>query len=110
MTVTFKEASVLAHTLGVNLLHAKESKKAADKRLPKSFYRNRFCASEGHDDLEHLVSLSEKGLMEKGGTINQGTATLWYVTSSGEGWLRDNFDDLVKNENTSKNARSKKRS
>lgn len=110
MEVTFKEASILAHTLGVNLLHAKESKKAVDKRLPKSFYRNRFCASENHDDFAHLASLSEKGLMSRGCTINQGTATLWYVTSAGEDWLRDNFDDLIKNENTAKNARYNKRS
>ena len=110
MELTFKEASILAHTLGVNLLHAKVSKKAVDKRLPKSFYRNRFCASENNDDFECLVSLSNKGLMNKGCTINQGTATLWYVTSAGEDWLRDNFDDLIKNENTAKNGRYNKRS
>jgi hypothetical protein len=91
----FDEASIIAHSLGINLLHAKMSKKVSDRRLPNEFKRNRFCTSEGHSDLDKVLSLQKAGLMRKGGTINQGTATMWYVTSKGEERFREEFPNLI---------------
>jgi len=57
MPITFEQAEILGHSLGVNLLHAKQSTKKRDKKLPKEFYRNRFCAGDGHNDLPTLQAL-----------------------------------------------------
>lgn len=98
--MTFDEASIIAHSLGIDLLYAKASKKPSDRKLPKQFSQNRFCASENHSDIDKILSLEKAGLMRKGGTINQGTATMWYVTSEGEERLREEFPNLINKRRT----------
>ena len=83
MTITFEQAEILSHSLGINLLHAKQSHKKSDKKLPKEFYRNYFCAGNEHDDLSTLKALEKMGYMAQGQKINQGLHTLWYVTDDG---------------------------
>jgi hypothetical protein len=63
--LSFKETSLIAHSLGINLYNAKVSKKKKDKKLPTSFYRNYFCASPGHTDYVTLDSLEKRGILHK---------------------------------------------
>lgn len=95
MPITFKQAEILGHSLGVNLFHAKQSSKKRDKKLPKEFYRNRFCAGAGHDDLPILQSLEKMGYMAQGEKINAGHDTLWYVTDEGIRRFRECFDSMI---------------
>lgn len=78
-----KELEIVGHSLGINVYHAKVSKKKRDKKIPKEYYRNRFCASENHEDWVFLVSLEEQKIMKRGVKINEGRDTLWYVTDFG---------------------------
>lgn len=82
----------MGHALGINFYHAKKSKKKADRKLPKEFYRNRFCASDDHDDMPTLVALEKMGYMERGIKINDGTSTLWFTTELGEARFRECFE------------------
>ncbi len=96
-TMTFKQVEILGHSLGVNLFRAKESNKKKDKKLPKEFYRNRFCAGDGHDDLSTLQSLEKIGYMAQGQKINEGRDTLWFVTEEGERRFRESFEYFINN-------------
>lgn len=95
MRITFKQAEILGHSLGINLLHAKESRKKSDKKLPKEFYRNRFCAGNGHGELPTLQALEKMGYMAQGQKINQGRDTLWYVTDEGVKRFRECFESVI---------------
>ncbi len=64
--MTEKQLQIIGHTLGINVYHAKLSKNKKDKKLPKEFYRNYFCAdSERHSDYPILVELENLGFMER---------------------------------------------
>lgn len=95
MSITFKQAEILGHSLGINLFHSKKSTKKRDKKLPKEFYRNRFCAGTGHDDLHVLQSLEKMGYMAQGQKLNEGRDTLWYVTDEGIKRFREVFESIV---------------
>lgn len=101
MAIDFKEFEIIAHSLGINLLHAKTSKYKRDKKLPKEFYRNRFCTSEGHTDLPIIEILVSFGYMAKGQTMNSGrdAYTFWHVTNEGITHFRENWESIVINEN-----------
>ena len=62
--LTEKEIDILGHTLGINVYHAKISKKRQDKKLPKEFYRNYFCANTTHDEFTILNKLQKDGWMK----------------------------------------------
>ena len=95
MDLSEKQIEIIGHSLGVNVYHAKKSKKKADKRLPKDFFRNRFCAGEAHNELPILISLEQIGFMKIGGKINEGRDSLWYVTESGISAFRSLFSSFV---------------
>jgi hypothetical protein len=95
MPITFKETEILGHSLGVNILSAKRSIKKRDKKLPKEFYRNRFCAGDDHEDLPVLQSLEKMGYMARGQKINGGRAIIWYVTDEGIKRFREYFESIV---------------
>lgn len=59
----YKELDVIGHSLGINVYHAKLSKKKKDKKLPKEFYRNYFCTNENSSDFSLLTSLVKVELM-----------------------------------------------
>lgn len=86
---------ILGHTLGVNVYHAKNSKLKRDKKLPKEFYRNRFCAGENHDDINTLKELVLLGYMETGFTINQGKDTFYHATDLGTEKFIEEFKKYV---------------
>ena len=92
LPLSFEQVEILGHSLGVNVLHAKNSTKKKDKKLPKEFYRNRFCAGEDHDDFPTLQSLEKMGYMAQFAKINSGRDTLWYVTDEGIKIFRERFD------------------
>src|SRR5690348_13015 len=58
------ELDVVAHTLGINFYNAKLSKKKKDKKLPKEFYRNYYCASVNHHKFPVLSDLQLTGVMK----------------------------------------------
>lgn len=93
--MTEAQLSLIGHSLGINVLHAKLSKKKKDKKLPSEFYRNRFCAGENHDDMLVLLSLESAEYMSRGTTINEGRETLWYVTEAGIKAFREQFTIVV---------------
>ena len=86
--LTEAQIKIVAHTLGVDVHLARTSVKKRDKKLPKDFYQNRFCTSEGHSDLPVIEELQGLGYMEPFAKINQGTSTLWWVTEAGESIFR----------------------
>lgn len=95
MPILFKEAEVCGHSLGINLLEAKRSKKKSDKKLPDNFYRNRFCAGFGHENTPELKSLETMGYMAQRRKINEGQDTLWCVTNDGIKWFREYFQYFI---------------
>ena len=95
MPINFKQAEILGHSLGIDLLYAKQSTKKRDKKLPKEFYRNRFCAGDGHSDLPTLQALEKMTYMAQGQKINNGRDTLWYVTDEGVKRFREYFESIV---------------
>lgn len=93
--IGIEHAQVMGHALGINVYHAIHSKKKKDKKLPKEYYRNRFCAGEGHDDMLILLELHGAGYMERGQRINDGQDTLWYVTDEGKRRFEILFNEYV---------------
>lgn len=84
-----KELDIIGHSLGINVYHAKRSKKKKDKKLPKEFYRNYYCAGSSHDDLSELQS---RGLMV---SWEQFGNTYFAVTESGIKLFREEFKKHV---------------
>jgi len=95
MSISIKQVQILGHSLGIDLLNAHISAKKRDKKLPKEFYRNRFCAGDGHDDVATLQSLEKIGYMAQGIKINSGKETLWYVTDEGKKRFRECFESII---------------
>lgn len=93
--MTKRQLEIVGHSLGINVYHAKRSKRKSDKRLPKDFYRNRFCAGESHDDYPVLKELERLGFMKIGSAINGGKDFLWYVTESGIRDFRSSFFSFI---------------
>lgn len=94
-TITFEQCEILGHSLGINVFHAKNSHKKKDKKLPKEFYRNRFCAGDGHSDLATLQELEKMGFMVQSHKINDGRDTIWCVTDEGINSFREYFQFIV---------------
>jgi hypothetical protein len=90
--LTEKQLDVLGHTLGINVYHAKLSKKKRDKKLPKEFYRNYFCASEGHSDYNILCELENMKLMERWYKDNY---IFFHVLEEGIPIFRENFNKII---------------
>lgn len=90
-----KHINIIGHTLGVNVYHAKRSKFKKDKKLPKEFYRNRFCAGEGSSDISGIRDLVSMGHMKAGRVINDGRDTLYYITDEGISMFRKLFSELI---------------
>lgn len=90
--LTHQELDVIGHALGVNVYHAKTSKKKKDKKIPKVFYRNYYCSSLNEDNYELLCSLKNKNLMvsnEKYGNI------YFFVTDTGIELFKKEFTDYI---------------
>lgn len=65
--ISDKEYKLMGHSLGVNTYHAEMSQSKKDKRLPKSYYRNYFCAGRVDeksisDDHQLFIDMCKKGL------------------------------------------------
>ena len=95
MPITIKHIEIMGHSLGVNVCHARNSTKKRDKKLPKEFYRNRFCAGDGHEDLPVLKELERMTYMAQGRKINDGRDTLWFVTDEGIKRFKEGFETIV---------------
>lgn len=94
--LTYSEIEILGHALGVNIYHAKVSRRKLDKKLPSVFYRNYFCASDSHDDAPILEKLVSHGLMQKGEPLKRlGGSRYWVVNSEGQQAFRLAFDALI---------------
>lgn len=89
--MTYEQTHIIGHSLGINVYHAKTTTNKRDKKLPKDFYRNRFCTSDGHDDLPTIRSLASLGYMAQGSNINNGQSTMWFVTDEGIFYFREWF-------------------
>jgi hypothetical protein len=86
---------ILGHTLGINVYHAKTSNLKKDKKLPKKFYRNYFCAGdEKHHDYPVLFELESLKLMERYTRFGQ---LLFCVTDEGIEKFKNEFNKLVGN-------------
>ncbi len=95
MELTPEQAGIIAHSLGVNLFHAKQSSKKRDKVLPADFHRNYFCASDGHNDWPTLESLERIGFVYRFVPTDSGFLTYWHVSAEGIKWFRQHFDSIV---------------
>ncbi len=94
MELTEDEIKVIGHSLGVNVYHAKNSKLKKDKKLPKEFYRNRYCAdTDKHPNYVYLKELTEKEYMESWMDGNM----LWFaVTDKGIDLFKTEFKQYIK--------------
>lgn len=90
------QINLIAHCLGVNAYHAKKSIKKKEKKLPGTFYRNRFNAGEDHEDFTALQELVELGLMEKK-SYHGIEGFVFHVGESGVKAFIDNWEDYVNN-------------
>jgi hypothetical protein len=79
--MTDKEFDIIGHSLGVNVYHARKSKKKKDKKLPIEYYRNYYQAGEGHHSWNELLHLHEIGLMSRRELFGQ---TVFHVTEEGK--------------------------
>ena len=91
--MTQKQFELIGHSLGVNVYHAKKSKKKSDKKLPKEFYRNYFQASKGHSDYEELKSLVSIGFMTNREQFEQ---EVFHVSDDGKKKFIDKFNLEIK--------------
>lgn len=88
-----KEMDIISHSLGFRLDIAKKSKLKRDKKLPKEFYRNYYCAgTERHDNFPTLKNLEDSGLMERWTQYNQ---IYFQVTDEGIQVFKENFSRLI---------------
>ena len=94
MKLTEKQLQIVGHSLGINVYHSKQSKFKKDKKLPKIFYRNRFCAGSTHSDYPILLGLETLNLMQKGHEINT-HEYLWFVTKLGIEKFRIDFNEYL---------------
>jgi hypothetical protein len=89
----YEELHILGHSLGINVYHAKHSKKKKDKKLPKEFYRNYFCAgTEAHYEFKTLETLEQAGLMHR---WNQYGQIYFGVSEKGIEVFREEFKKYV---------------
>jgi ribosomal protein S19E (S16A) len=87
------EIHIIAHSLGVNIYHAQNSRKLKDKVLPKDFYRNYYCAGSGNiDKMEELVNLEKAGFMERWEWSGQ---IYFGVTENGKKKFRKIFKKII---------------
>lgn len=79
-----EEASILAHSLGAGdqMYRAVNGTKGTTK-LPKDFYRNRFCITPGTDDYEFIQTLVAKGFMRRLVWSHTEGSEMYTVTSDG---------------------------
>lgn len=97
---TEKELHIAAHTVGINLYHAIQSKRKKDKKLPKEFYRNYFAANREGEDWKVLISMEDKGLAERFPT--QLMSLVYFgLTDKGISKFREQFKSAVSLEHKS---------
>lgn len=87
-----REFEIIGHSLGVNVYHAKLSKRKSDKKLPKEFYRNHFQADKGHHDFDMLIEMCENGLMFKRIQFDQ---QVFHVSDAGKMLFKHEFPTRV---------------
>lgn len=93
INMTYEELHILGHSLGVNVYHAKHSKKKKDKKLPKEFYRNYYCAgTDKHDGFEILEGLEKQELMHR---WNQYGQIYFGVSEKGIETFKEEFKKFV---------------
>lgn len=89
MTYTAKQIDLIGHSLGINVYHAK---KKGNTKLPKEFYRNRFCAGSLHSDRKELDALEKLGYMESWYGSHD---TFFSVTDKGIAKFRAEYKDYI---------------
>ena len=96
--ITFKEWELVAHSLGIQLLNAKQSTRKKDKELPIEFYRNYYCA--GENKISDFKNLEDSGLVNTWEKVWDERCTLVYygVTEKGiqefRDWFKINITDI----------------
>ena len=79
--MTEKEFNIIGHSLGINVYHARNSKKKKDKKLPKEYYRNYYQAGEGHHSWNGLLHMVQVGVMSRRLQFEQ---PVFHVTDEGK--------------------------
>ena len=87
--LSFSEFGKVSHALGIDLFKAVMSLKLKDKRLPKTFYRNYYNASQRQAENEGINLLVEKGIMK------QIQPEYYSVTEIGIEQFRKQFSELA---------------
>ena len=87
--LSFSDLKLVAHSLGIDLFKSVISLKQKDKKLPFSFYRNYYNASERQAGIAGIDKLVEKGFMEKS------VLNYYYVTDRGIEKFKKQFSELA---------------
>lgn len=89
--VTENQWNLIAHSIGVDVPHAKRSLRKKEKFLPDEFYRNHFCS--GKNTHEEFEALEKFGLVKK---VKQWDDQWFYfVTDEGQKEFRKYFEREV---------------
>lgn len=91
-TLTDVELDLIGHALGINVYHARLSKKKSDKKLPKEFYRNYYCATTSSDNYDVLVNLRTRDLMISQDKYDQ---VYFHVTDEGIELFKSEFNLII---------------
>jgi len=86
---SFDELKIISHSLGIDLFRAVISLKLKDKKLPISFYRNYYNASERQAAIVGIDKLIERSLME---TTQK---DYYHVTEKGIELFKKQFSELA---------------
>ena len=87
--LSFSDLKVVSHSLGIDLFTAVMSFKLKDKKLPKTFYRNYYNASERQAELAGIYNLIKLGYMACG------NPEYYYVTEKGIEQFRLQFSEMA---------------
>lgn len=92
--LSFDELKILGSCLGINVYHAKQSTNQKDKKLPKEFYRNRFCCNtEEHSDYSVLKELEKCFIVER--WLTENNQLYFFVTDFGIKCFRNEFEKQI---------------
>ena len=99
--LTDSQLKIISHSLGIDIIRAKESDNEKYKFLPEEFYRNYYCVGKSLNMTDDMKILEELGFIEK--WIN-GEQLYFEITKEGVDYFKDWFEKeiTVKRQRTTK--------
>ena len=90
--LTDSQLKIISHSLGIDIIRAKESDNEKYKFLPEEFYRNYYCVGKSLNMTDDMKLLEELGFIEK--WIN-GEQLYFEITKEGVDYFKDWFEKEI---------------